>query len=544
MMGGLSGLERQLALIGYGLLTLALLDFAWLCGPERPQLDDAYISYRYASNWVAGHGLVWNPGEYVEGFTNPLWTAAIALGLALGGEARPLGHALGLLSGLATLCATLALARAWLPTGRSALAAWSVLPVATSVSFLDWTTAGLETPLVAALGTFALVASARERHGLALGLLVLTTLTRMDSALLALPVLGAPLLSCDLRRLASWRNVALFAAFLVLVTAARLLYYGSPLPNTFYAKVGDVPMAFGLLYVEAFLKSGAVFLLPLAALGLAGDRRRWPTALWMLVLTAYVVRVGGDAFPNGRFLLPLLPALSAAAVAGLVLAFEHDRRIGLVLAPLLPLACVWQIFHDLPGALGVAMALPWIAVALHGRLPGRALVLGAAVIGALLVVAAAGGPRGVAWTLRDSARDRELARVWRLAEHGERTQSARAARLRALDGEPLLAAGAIGVLGFESRLPIIDILGLTDAHIARSRAQEQPMGLPIPGHSRSDASYVMRRAPDFIFIPRRGQGPGLVPALHALWNHPELESSYVWDTELAGYRRRVADRGR
>ena len=36
--------------------------------------DDAYISFRYAHNLVVGEGLVFNPGEYLEGFTNFLWT--------------------------------------------------------------------------------------------------------------------------------------------------------------------------------------------------------------------------------------------------------------------------------------------------------------------------------------------------------------------------------------------------------------------------------------------------------------------------------------
>ena len=37
--------------------------------------DDAYISFRYASNWDLGHGLVWNPPPFrpVEGYTNFLW---------------------------------------------------------------------------------------------------------------------------------------------------------------------------------------------------------------------------------------------------------------------------------------------------------------------------------------------------------------------------------------------------------------------------------------------------------------------------------------
>ena len=32
--------------------------------------DDALISLRYARNLLGGHGLVWNPGEYVEGYSN------------------------------------------------------------------------------------------------------------------------------------------------------------------------------------------------------------------------------------------------------------------------------------------------------------------------------------------------------------------------------------------------------------------------------------------------------------------------------------------
>jgi hypothetical protein len=41
--------------------------------------DDAMISMRYARNLAAGHGLVWNPGERVEGITNPLWTLWLAV---------------------------------------------------------------------------------------------------------------------------------------------------------------------------------------------------------------------------------------------------------------------------------------------------------------------------------------------------------------------------------------------------------------------------------------------------------------------------------
>ncbi len=41
--------------------------------------DDAMISMRYAWNFSYGSGLVWNPGEYVEGYTNPLLTLLMSL---------------------------------------------------------------------------------------------------------------------------------------------------------------------------------------------------------------------------------------------------------------------------------------------------------------------------------------------------------------------------------------------------------------------------------------------------------------------------------
>jgi hypothetical protein len=37
-------------------------------------MDDAFIYFRYVDNFVfLGRGLVYNPGEYVEGYTSPLW---------------------------------------------------------------------------------------------------------------------------------------------------------------------------------------------------------------------------------------------------------------------------------------------------------------------------------------------------------------------------------------------------------------------------------------------------------------------------------------
>ena len=101
----------------------------------------------------------------------------------------------------------------------------------------------------------------------------------------------------------------------------------------------------------------------------------------------------------------------------------------------------------------------------------------------------------------------------------------------------LVGSSGIGALGYYSRLPILDIYGIIDPKIAHSKA-ENPRGVRlIPGHHRSNADYVFARQPDFLLIPRaRRYLP--MPALVALWEHPKLESQYVWDPRVKGYRRK------
>src|SRR5262245_46679487 len=111
--------------------------------------DDAFISFRYARNLVEGLGLVFNPGERVEAFTNLLWTLWVAAGLAIGCAAESWANAWGiafylasiLLLGLHQRQATRAL-----PSGE-----WAI-PIAGLGAALhqDWAafaTGGLETSL-------------------------------------------------------------------------------------------------------------------------------------------------------------------------------------------------------------------------------------------------------------------------------------------------------------------------------------------------------------------------------------------------------------
>jgi hypothetical protein len=60
-------------------LLAAIAIFIFNCTNLLFTQDDAYISFRYAANFLAGKGLVYNAGEHVEGYTNFLWVLIIAL---------------------------------------------------------------------------------------------------------------------------------------------------------------------------------------------------------------------------------------------------------------------------------------------------------------------------------------------------------------------------------------------------------------------------------------------------------------------------------
>ncbi len=79
-----------LALPGQALL-VALSAMAW--GYVK---DDAWISFRYAYNLVHGEGMVFNPGERIEGYTNFLWTVLLAPLMVTGLDPLPYAALLGI----------------------------------------------------------------------------------------------------------------------------------------------------------------------------------------------------------------------------------------------------------------------------------------------------------------------------------------------------------------------------------------------------------------------------------------------------------------
>ncbi len=157
----------------------------------------------------------------------------------------------------------------------------------------------------------------------------------------------------------SWRRVRpllqFLAAFFILwapATLARVLYYGSYFPNTYYAKSGALSWwSQGLVYVGLYFERYWAILAGVAAGAVAlwlvarrvrqapaDDGRRRVVAGTILALAAalaylvYIARVGGD-FMYARMLVPVTPLVLVVAETGLaILARGTAARFAVVLA--------------------------------------------------------------------------------------------------------------------------------------------------------------------------------------------------------------------
>jgi hypothetical protein len=336
--------SAPLYLIALGLALFML--FTALCYARLHRynlVDDAYISLQYAKNWSSGHGLTFNPGERVEGYTNFLWVALVAPLWPLSGhDPAVMAHAAMWLSlALALLGLGLVVLVARRVFERPVPVVLALLLLAFDDAYLSYPVVfGLENQLLAVLVLTGLaLAVYRPRHWeLALGTsFALVGMTRPDGLLWAgtfFIVYGLPLVrgraqgaeSTSFRSLA--RVGLSFTVLFVGYFAWRYSYFGDALPNTFYLKVGATlgGLKRGLNYVWAYTQARAC--LPLVALGAVFfTRSAWARWVWVhsVLHAAYIVYVGGDFYVGHRFLMVLTPGL--ALLAGEVL--EH----GLASAP-------------------------------------------------------------------------------------------------------------------------------------------------------------------------------------------------------------------
>ncbi|MEO8376685.1 MAG: hypothetical protein ABI579_03375, partial [Candidatus Sumerlaeota bacterium] len=483
--------------------------FTGLCWWHRNvAIDDAWITFRYARNFATGHGLVFNLGEALEGYSNFLWV--LFSSAAISANVEPLGamRALSWLSvagGFALLIYGIPRARMItfsapkvvleteagpvneqpleLPPFSSATAA---LILAASYPLAVWTMMGLETAFYAML-LLALIIQLNElwraptifKSAVAGGLLVALAMTRPEGAMwVALLFTVFILRHRPPLKIAFALPLTIFAAAFVVYTAWRFQTFGTVIPNTVSAKVGggaETSLLHGLKYFAEVLALG--FIAPFFFSGVVVSRLfkngysipqknlLLVSAYAVALQTAFAIGVGGDWMPSARFFVPALgPLCILTALA--IGAWPLFVRTVII---------AYFLFAGFLHAKDEAL-LRWC------RWTGKEL-------GDTLITAP---EKGIGDFLRVNAKPTDV-----------------------------LAATEAGVVPYYSRLPFIDMLGLVDAHIA---------ALPGGLHQKYDAGYVLSRRPDLILLGFDETPGGLMPKWppdQGIFTHADFTRDYV-----------------
>lgn len=454
--------------------------------------DDAYITLRYAQNWLAGNGISWNPGDRVEGYTNFLQLVLVgglgAAGVGLVDATRVVAGAawLGLL-GFGLLRAT---------REPAVFGSIPVVVTAASIPLVAWCFGGLEAPLVAVLLTLAVVwmqdalrgdpEAARSRliaSGVAHGL---ACLARLDAGIFV--VVGVVFLLHSVSGRARARVLLAFLGPVLLLLvpwlAWKWIYYGSLLPNTWYVKAAG-PSAWRIAAGGRYLLD-FVFAPPFPLIWLllgairAGVARRLTRADGFALAgvglsLCWVLYIGGDQMPAHRLLVPLIPVSAWAALA------------------------VWR--EDLARcgnltAVGLAVAISG-SLLLQLTWPGLA------------------GPHRNSTSFVGEAVGRHIGTHFRPGS--------------------LVALNTAGSTPFYApELRYLDMLGLNDAKIARREISE--LRLPaqrLPGHAKGDGAYVLTQRPDYLIL---GPAGGVSRAYPWFLSDLEISENPVFSRD---YRLRV-----
>jgi hypothetical protein len=427
------------ALFRAAIVAIALLALGARLLPGERTIDDAYITFRYARNLLAGHGFVYNPGQRVLGTTTPFYTVLMAgEKLALPAVDYPglarwtnaLADA-GTAVVLALLCARV-LGTPWM--GLACATLWAVHPM--SVTFA---VGGMETSAYVLLLTLTLYAYAAGRDTISAVLCGIATLTRPDALLLAAPLFAHMMWH---RRRIPWRAILAFALVLVPWVAFATFYFGSPLPHSVPAKTA----AYRMPPFSALVRLIQHYATPFFGHRVLGSAWIGVGAILYLALSL----IGGLALVRRQCrMLPLTiyPWLYFAAFAA-----SNPLIFRWYLAPMLPMYIVGVLY-------GIRKVGIDLGEALQPHWPGVSSVAWA--LGSMLWLAAAASLLS-AWTVHpDHGPDRPAPEMaWFQLEQLYRQATLDLMSRHPVSSATVIAAGDIGTVGYASGARILDTLGL------------------------------------------------------------------------------------
>lgn len=194
--------------------------------------DDAFITFRYAENIAGGLGFVYNEGERVLGTTTPLFTLILATFSLMRVSVMHAALFVSLIASGVTAVLVYRLARSLRFGG------FELLPV---IAYILWPRSlpvdigGMETAFFTMLVTAAFYFQHRRLEIYAIGMATLASVTRPEGYGLLVLLLAYNLIT----RRHEWKQLLAVPLVLLLPWLAfATIYFGSPIPNSVYAKLG------------------------------------------------------------------------------------------------------------------------------------------------------------------------------------------------------------------------------------------------------------------------------------------------------------------
>jgi hypothetical protein len=327
--------------------------------------DDIFIALRYVKNFTEGHGLVYNTGERVEGYTDFLWLMLVSFFSWLHFDAPAVTEVLGIIFSSGTLIIFAVIGHR-VKASPGLTFPFIVLALVLNYDYNVWATSGLEVSFVSFLLSlafyiffFSRLSDSKKFAGSGF-FICLALLTRPD-VMLILVFSNVLLFSGSILQkqtlISIFRKHLLFNLPVLLIYFPYFLwrynYYGFIFPNTYYDKLGyETAFAQGFFYIWLYFKchySSFLVLLALVPVYLAAAKtgiRNTITAkafaplitafsIMLIYLVFFVAKVGGD-FMFARFILPCVPFIYFLIFYSLHLL--QVKKLNLVLALLLLLS--------------------------------------------------------------------------------------------------------------------------------------------------------------------------------------------------------------
>jgi hypothetical protein len=462
--------------------------------------DDAMISMRYAWNFSHGQGLVWNPGEYVEGYTNPLMTIIMSLPTLIFDKSTAvlavqiLGIGLMLGNAYVTMLIADHIGEDRSQHHRLLLRIISFFCVLYYYPLAYWTLMGMETGLLALfllLGVLSALGYVRNQNPA--GLLLMSVflgaayLTRPDSLIPGLVVFFFVLHETYKLKLRGEATARVFgaAAFYLLVILGhelfRWVYYGELVPNTYTLKITGIPVveriANGLVFITPFLKwTAPVFAVIVADLALNFRKKKLILFSLALTLVFYQVWTGGDHWPLWRIIVPAMPLVLTLFVHGMLVFVDF-----LLTTP--AYRAYEARFHKGPAAL-----LRYVPHMLACLLIALGLVFANTTLGSSIIA-----PR------KEESYRFQVTKLQYLLSKTAKHEVDRALAIKMLTGErATIGVFSAGSIPYYSGRRAVDCLGKSDKFIARlepdltSTVEWSLTGVLPPGHNKYDLNYSIK----------------------------------------------------